>query len=286
VARLHSSQARTMPDDVQDVMKELSYYSLYDVAEKARWKISDIPWDDLDQDAVSDDLIRLVRRTTFGELTTYSATRSFMELFTDDIDFTQWLAVWLYEETKHPHAFVKWLSLVGESVTGDTITEGRKITPMTRSKVEMLTFNIISEIVAGTNYLRTSTLVREPVLALILKNIGRDEMRHSQGFEHYCRQMINGAEDPDRERLRCLRATFAFLNGDQSVSHPVFLTEQDIRFTIEEKQKLVHETRAQIRKQVARKIAAVTGVSMPDPDKAYDVYVGFKNEYYERRKQA
>ena len=193
--------------EVDDILSQLSYYELYDVAENARWKMSDIPWETIDRSVVDDRLIGLVQGIAFGELTTYSATHSFMNLFEDDIDFTQWLAVWLYEETKHPHVLAKWLSHVDHPLSATFFRQGRKITPMTGSRVEMLTFNIISEIVATTNYTRTSKIMPEPVMKLILHKLGQDEMRHSQGFERYCKQVIQNSEDPDKDRITYLRAT-------------------------------------------------------------------------------
>ncbi|HVL02650.1 MAG TPA: hypothetical protein VM553_22680, partial [Dongiaceae bacterium] len=137
---------------VSNVFKDLTYYQLFDVAEKARWHMTEIPWDEIDHSKVNDNLIALIKTIAFGELTTYSATKSFMEMFADDLDFTQWLAVWLYEETKHPHALIKWLHMVGADVDSSFLMQGREITPMTPSKAEMLAFNIISEIVAGNTY--------------------------------------------------------------------------------------------------------------------------------------
>jgi hypothetical protein len=151
-----------------------------------------------------------------------------MNLFDDDIDFTQWLSVWLYEETKHPHALAKWLSLVGQPLSEKFVRDGRVITPMTGSQVEMLTFNIISEVVAAMNYTWTSKVMPEPVLKVIMHNLGKDEMRHSQGFEHYCKKLIRAAPDPDKERVRCLRATWAFLHGEHFIAHPVFMTAEAI----------------------------------------------------------
>ena len=135
-----------MTKEISDSFNELSYYSLFDVAEKARWKMVDLPWDAFDKSRVDDWLVDLVKTIAFGECTTYSATRAFMDLFADDLDFSQWLAVWFYEETKHPHVLLKWLSLAGAKVSAKELIAAREITPMTPSGVEMLTFNIVSNI--------------------------------------------------------------------------------------------------------------------------------------------
>lgn len=260
-----------------DVFNELSYYSLFDVAEKARWNMTDIPWGEIDHSKVNNDLIESVKTITFGELTTYSATRSFMEMFSDDLDFTQWLAVWLYEETKHPHALIKWLHCVGASVDSVFLSQGREITPMTPSKVEMLAFNIISEIVAGNMYTKTADSVDEPVLKKIALHLAKDEMRHSVGFENYTRLCIKNSNDPDMERITCLRAAWAFLQDDGLISHPVFLTVHRLGALLGD------EVLRKIRKQVASRIGKVVGVDIPDPDNIFNVYSEFKQSYRARK---
>ncbi|MDR3416517.1 MAG: ferritin-like domain-containing protein [Nevskia sp.] len=262
---------------VNDVFSDLSYYSLFDVAEKARWYMKDIAWDSIDKSLITPHLLEMVKQVAFGELTTYSATQSFMSMFEDDIDFTQWLAVWLYEETKHPHALVKWLSLNGVQLPGKYLKEGRIITPMTKSKVEMLTFNVISEIVAGSMYMTMSETMPEPVLKDITFKLGKDEMRHSVGFENYARRTIESSADPDYERSIVLRSAWVFLQTDQFINHPVFLTVRSL-------DGLGDSAGKKTRKQIASRISKLAGVDIPDPDHIYDVYIKFKNEHLAKRK--
>ncbi len=267
-----------MENPIQDIANELAYFSLFENAEKTSWKITEIPWDQIDKSKVDEELIALVKSIAAGEFTTYSATRSFMELFEDDIDFTQWLAVWLYEETKHPHVLVKWLSMVGESVSGQFLLDGRRIQPMSQSKAETLTFNIISEIVAGSTYLHGKTLIPEPVLQIILDHLGKDEMRHSVGFAHYCKKWIDEAEDPDKERILCLRAAWIFLDRNISLNHPIALVTKNIETNFGE------SAVQNIRERVASRISKVVGVDIPDPDAIYEVYKNFKNECRQKKR--
>lgn len=271
-----------MQTSVTDVANTLSYYKLYDSAEQQRWAMKDIEWAKIDKSAIDEGLIEAVRALVFGELTTYSATQAFMQLFADDIDFTQWLGVWLYEETKHPHVLVKWLSEIGETIDAPFIEKGREIIPMTSSRIEMLCFNIISETVAGTLYSRTSKYVPEKILVDILQKLGKDEMRHSVGFETYCRDYIQRAEDPDKERLVCLRAAWAFLENDQLIQHPVFLTIDKVLSHMDED--LGKQIRKQIRKQVSSRIGKLVGIDIPEPEDIYQAYNDFKGSYRKKRK--
>ena len=267
-----------MEHPIQDIANELAYFSLFEKAEKSRWKITEIPWDQIDKSKVDEELIALVKSIAASELTTFSATRSFMELFEDDIDFSQWLAVWLYEETKHPHVLIKWLSMVGEPVSGQFLLEGREIQPMNQSKVESLTFNIISEIVAGSTYLHGKNQIPEPVLQTILDKLGKDEMRHSVGFAHYCKKWINEAENPDKERMLCLRATWVFLDRNVTLNHPIALLARQLETNLGE------STIQDIRSRVASRISKVVGVDIPDADGIYEVYQGFKGECRQKKR--
>jgi len=262
---------------VNNIFTDLSYYSLFEVAEKARWLMKDIAWDEIDKSLVTPTLIETVKRIAFGELTTYSATRAFMDMFEDDIDFTQWLAVWLYEETKHPHALVKWLAMNDVELSGEFLMEGRTITPMTNSKVEMLTFNVISEIVAGNMYLLAADIAAEPVLKDITLKLAKDEMRHAVGFENYARKTIAEASDPDYERTVVLRSAWVFLQGDQFIHHPVFETVRSFDALVGK------GTIKKIRKQIASRIGNLAGVEIPEPEEIFDVYTKFKADYRAKR---
>jgi hypothetical protein len=260
---------------ISDVGSELGYYRLLEASEKSRWTLSELRWDDIDKSKVTTELVEDIKVAAYGELTTFSATEAFMKLFHDDIDFSQWLAVWFYEETKHPLAFIKWLAKLGIPTDESLIRRGRKIAPMAGSKVEVLTSNICSEIVANTSYRLLEKSVTEPVLAEILRNVARDEMRHSNGFQFYCQKAISEAEDPERERLRALRVAW-FLSQplrDGVTQHPVFLTLPKMRHVD------TAELERLLRERIADRIAKMLDLDIPGPDAMYDVYVQLRKDY-------
>src|SRR5690606_4646566 len=128
-----------------------------------------------------------------------------------------------------------------------------------------------------TTYFQTAELVDEPVLKQIAMNLAKDEMRHSVGFENYARQCILNSEDPDLERITCLRATWAFLQDEGMISHPVFITVQNLGSLIGE------ESLKKIRRQVTSRIGKLVGIEIPDPDKIFEVYSDFKKQYRQRK---
>src|SRR5215469_8276771 len=269
---------RQMTHIMGDVGSELGYYRLLESSEKSRWILSELRWDEIDMSKVTAELIEDIKTVAYGELTTFSATESFMKLFHDDVDFSQWLAVWFYEETKHPLAFIKWLAKLGIPTDESFIHTGRKIAPMPASKVEVLTSNICSEIAANASYYLIEKAVTEPVLVEILRNLARDEMRHSYGFQFYCEKAISQSDDPERERLRALRVAW-FLSQpsrDGVTQHPVFLTLSKMRFVDTD------ELERLLRERIVQRIAKMLDLDIPGPDAIYDVFVGLRKDYKRR----
>src|SRR3990167_3612397 len=112
----------------------------------------DLPWENLERAQLGPEHLRLLREIVLSELTTFSASKRFLQEFADDVDFTQWIAVWLYEETKHSQAFMRLLELFGERVTPSEVLKARITTPFMKSRTGTLTSNVISELIASTNY--------------------------------------------------------------------------------------------------------------------------------------
>jgi len=81
-------------EQTSDIIEDLLHYELFGAAERVRWRMEDIPWSEIDRSKVTPKALVLVRQIALAELTTYAATRRFLQEFSDDIDFTQWMSVW------------------------------------------------------------------------------------------------------------------------------------------------------------------------------------------------
>jgi Rubrerythrin. len=206
-----------------DLLDTALYYGLFREAESVRWKMSDIPFDAIEKDKAPPGLVELIRANAAAELTTWTATNQFFQGFSDDVDFTQWMTVWLYEETKHPQALMCWAKHFGESFDTGFFLEGRKTYPFMNSKMGTLTFNILSEIEAATYYLSVSRNVQEPVLKLITKNLAADEARHASSFYLYAKKRVTQSDNPQLERFEALKMLYFWLVRHQNVQHPVAL---------------------------------------------------------------
>ncbi len=202
------------------------FYRLFAEAERVRWKMSEHAWDTVRAADVSPSWRRIARETLVGELTTFSATERFFADFGDDVDFTQWLTVWLYEETKHPSALLEWLDRLGEKFDSRFMLQGRQTIPFMPSKMGTLATNVISEMVAATIYVTLAAQPGcDPVLQQICRHIGGDEARHAASFYSYARKRLARADDPTAEKLAALKILYFWITPglNARVGHPVNL---------------------------------------------------------------
>jgi hypothetical protein len=206
---------------VQDLIGEMLYPRLFAQAEVVRWRMQDIPWSKIEPDQVSDGLKQLVREIAFAELTTMTATRRFLTDCADDVDLTQWIAVWFYEETKHPHALLTWLHHLGEHVDTQFMQRGRPTAPFMRSRMGTLVTNVISEMVASGGYANLAARAPEPVLRLIARQLAADEARHAASFYAYAQRHLERSTDPAADRRDALKILYLWYASNPLVSHPV-----------------------------------------------------------------
>lgn len=206
---------------LDDVIGEALYPGLFAQAEVVRWRMQDIPWSRIERDAASSGLRQLVREIAFSELTTATATRRFLTDLGDDVDLTQWIAVWFYEETKHPHALLTWLHHLGERVDGQFMQRGRATAPFMRSRIGTLVTNIISEMVASAGYAALAARAAEPVLRRIATHLAGDEARHAASFYAYARRHLERSTEPAADRRDALKVLYLWYAGSALVGHPV-----------------------------------------------------------------
>ncbi len=192
-----------------------------DVAEGVRWKVSDLPWASFDSSKATAPFRALVHEMAYSEQTTFSATQRFMEAFGADADFSQWISVWFYEETRHPLVLLKWLELAGVAVDDQFVQKGRESQPFMPSQTGTLVINIISEMVASAAYLHMSHGAPEPVLRAIATKLSADEARHGASFFTFARRVLAKSSQADRERLDALKVLHFWFNVGQNVGHPV-----------------------------------------------------------------
>lgn len=211
---------------LRSVFDDGIYYPLFAEAEAVRWSMAELPFAEVRRGDVSPAWIAVARETLIGELTTFSATERFFADFGGDVDFTQWLTVWLYEETKHPSALVRWLDVFGEKFDSGFMLQGRQTLPFMPSHMGTLATNIISEMVAAALYLTLAAQPgAEPVLREICRRIGGDEARHAASFFRYAGRRLQRAADPTQDQIDALKILYFWITPELNarVGHPVNL---------------------------------------------------------------
>jgi ferredoxin len=197
------------------------YASLSAVSESVRWPLAELPWDALEPAAATPELRTLVREMAFSEHATYSATQRFLQSYYDDVELSSWLAVWFYEETRHPHVLARWLHALGERFDDDMVRRGRVSTPFMKSKIGTLVTNLVSELTAAHAYHAMASFSPEPVLAAIARRIAGDEARHASAFFLFARRMLEREPDRSRATLDALKVLHVWLDESERVTHPI-----------------------------------------------------------------
>jgi hypothetical protein len=197
-------------------------------ADRVRWRMTDIPWHDFDRAKVTDSWVELVREIVTSELPTFSGAGRFLEQFKDDFDFTQWVTMWQFEETRHPHVLIRWLDLCGSDFDLAAALAARETHPLVESKIATLTLNIISEMMASAGYMALFRNAREPVLKIIARNLAADEARHASGFFTYAQRALNASSNRRRDRATVLRILYLWMRRSEGVKHPLALLHQRV----------------------------------------------------------
>jgi len=212
-----------------DYMTDSLYFKLYDEAEKVRWRMFDLPWDDLDMKRVTPTEVNLVRIMGQAENATFDATKQFIKLFENDPDFTQWVTIWVYEENKHVDGPMRWLQKFGETFDDDFLLAGRETNPMLDSRLRMLTMNIFSETIVTTAYRAFSEAARDPVIRAMTRYICADESRHAACFFKYAQRELAKSEQPLKDKLLVLDTAAFWLMNNMKTKHPAGLLYQEFQ---------------------------------------------------------
>ncbi|HEX2735455.1 MAG TPA: ferritin-like domain-containing protein [Polyangiaceae bacterium] len=214
-----------------DIVGDALYYRYFEQAEKVRWKISDVPWHLLEAERVSPYWKQVITEVARSELTTFDGTRQFMARFGHDPDFSQWIAIWLYEETKHPQVLMMWLRHLGVDLDDQFLVKGRQTAQFAASWLGTLTLNLIAEMMAAEAYVTLSRYAPEPVLKNLALRIAGDEARHAAHFFGYGQRLVERATDLKFERKNALEVLYLWLNTQTRLEHPIGQILHDVEAT-------------------------------------------------------
>lgn len=162
------------------------YADYLSTSEMQRWILDhDIAWDAVDPGLALTqcDLLDRVRDSALIESFFPLFTTRAIEVLWDDPAATAIFSVQLYESYKHFHVLNQYLERVGyRPILDEELVEVRRRNAALRyhDGTHLLTRYMMSEHFAAFYFLKDARQCREPVLAHILKLVGRDELRHTQ----------------------------------------------------------------------------------------------------------
>jgi hypothetical protein len=162
------------------------YADYLSTSEMQRWILDhDIAWDAVDPAIAltQTDLLDRVRDSALIESFFPLFTTRAMDVLWDDASATAVFSVQLYESYKHFHVFNQYLQRVGyRPVEDEELIEVRRRNQGLRYRdgTHLLTRYMMSEHFAAFHFMKDAQYSREPVLAHILRLVGRDELRHTQ----------------------------------------------------------------------------------------------------------
>jgi hypothetical protein len=162
------------------------YADYLSTSEMQRWSLDhDIAWDAIEPALAltQPDLLDRVRDSALIESFFPLFTTRAIEVLWNDASATAVFSVQLYESYKHFHVFNQYLERVGyRPIEDEELIDVRRRNAGLRyhDGTHLLTRYMMSEHFAAFHFMKDGRQSREPVLAHILKLVGRDELRHTQ----------------------------------------------------------------------------------------------------------
>jgi hypothetical protein len=196
-----TSATRRVPQISDRPLHSARVFTAY---QRATWTMDQIPWEEFRPDLVCLDYVAFVKGAIMGESNVVAATHGLLNEFTDDYDFSQFACIWGYQEVQHHLALQTWLRLAGCAIGYDTIAAMREPYPPGVTQAATLATNVICEVLANHTYKCVGRVIREPVLAKILKRASGDEARHAREFARYTARQLAGHPEETRSVLETL----------------------------------------------------------------------------------
>jgi hypothetical protein len=192
------------------------YDEIFRRLEKVRWKLADIPFDEVDKSKVSEDTITFLRVNCLMELSSLYATRMFLRDFRENADFCQFMSIWYYEEMKHYLVLREYLKVFdAEPQVSDYPMLDTELTPSPWPPT--LALHYCGELRLGMWYHRWSETLGEPVISQIYRLIGNDEFRHAGCYKEFMDRAVRARPELLLEFLQACKWMLFNPNGDK---HP------------------------------------------------------------------
>jgi hypothetical protein len=157
------------------------------------WLIDEIPFQDLDHDAVQDDrqLFYGLAAASFVEVTSDLYTANLVAFYQGDDEVTNWLSqCWEPEELQHGATLKRYVATAWPEFDWNTayrgfLAEYSRYCAVASNQTLELAARCVVETGTATAYRALSEMTAEPVLKRIATNIAADEVRHYKYFYRF-----------------------------------------------------------------------------------------------------
>lgn len=179
----------------------------------AQWSLDEIPFQDIDRDAVGDDrqLFYMLAGASFVEITSDLYTDNLVAFYRGDDEVTAWLSQqWEPEELRHGKALRRYVETAWPEFDWNAgyrafLAEYSRccaVGLLAPTRTLELAARCVVETGTATFYRALSEMTAEPVLKQLTATISVDEVRH---YKHFYRFFLRHREREGASRLAVLR---------------------------------------------------------------------------------
>lgn len=159
------------------------------------WTIAELPWDQLQPEAVTPDLLQIIKAASLVEYNAQDYGEYLCRVFHDDADFQAVVDQWVIEEVQHGEALGKWAEAIDpnwsfdvamkafrEGYTPEHFLNANDNDSVRGSRSGELIARCMVEVGTSSYYTAIGNGASEPVLKIICSKIAGDEFRHYKMF--------------------------------------------------------------------------------------------------------
>ena len=206
----------------------MRYANYFELAEKNGWRVSDLDWGALADDAAAGRITDFDRAALVATAVIehgvphYAEVWSLVDGLRDHWELWQFTTLWTGEEHRHSYALQKACETIGsgdvaapdlDTVSHFRFAEGQKAScadDCYRSVPGMLTYAMIQELATHRFYTMAAKRTASPVLKELFSLIAGDEMRHHCFYRDALRDAYDTSPDRPWYVDQVARATKAF----------------------------------------------------------------------------
>ncbi len=168
------------------------YPELFASLERARWSLAeDVPWDDFDASALSDEQARTIKLNAITEWSALPATEMFLRDNRHDDDFSAFMSIWFFEEQKHALVLMEYLRRFRpDLVPTEEELHAVRFEFDPAPPLETLMLHFCGEVRLTQWYRRAAEWHAEPVIRHVYGLVSQDEARHGGAYLRYMRRAL------------------------------------------------------------------------------------------------